>query len=405
MGKMRKEVVAGLAIIALMLVIFGSLLYKRLRPAAADGDNEPTISAREMAVPIREPEPKRTVIAAETLPDGEVVQVEARDWSGRRGREVEPVAVDPVDAPPRESYLPRDEAALADAGADSYGGDPFAQRRQAVEDDAALPGEGRVPGDAALQQQVDQELHTQADRDTLEAAVDSAERRESLGRREPAGARYEEDAPAEAIPTSGTYGAEAEMPRSGLRSRFPQSEAGGGGYDAYDRQPGHLRHEGGAGHMHAQVTVENGKYTVQPNDNYWIVSQKVYGDGGYFKAIYEHNRLRYPRADKLQVGDVLDVPPAAVLLERYADMCPKPRKAPPRKTRCSRPAPGIAPASGSMSWAKGTRCSTSPSSSWAKPPAGRKSTSSTATCWATSSTICAPAPSWCCRAAAAKGTR
>ena len=80
--------------------------------------------------------------------------------------------------------------------------------------------------------------------------------------------------------------------------------------------------------MHAQVTVENGKYTVQPNDNYWIISQKVYGDGGYFKAIYEHNRLRYPRADKLQVGDVLDVPPAAVLLERYADMCPKPRKTP-----------------------------------------------------------------------------
>ena len=81
----------------------------------------------------------------------------------------------------------------------------------------------------------------ESDRDTLEAAVDSAERREPVGRRESAGARYEEDAPAEAIPTSGTYGAETETPRSGLRSRFPQSEAAGGGYDAYDRQPGHLR--------------------------------------------------------------------------------------------------------------------------------------------------------------------
>ena len=314
MGKMRKEVVAGLAIIGLMLVIFGSLLYKRLRPAA-EADPEPTIAARDMAVPIREPEPQRTLLSTESMPDGEVVPAEAREWSRGSSRTV--AATEPLDAPPRESYLPRDQAA-EEAGAEGggYGADPFARGRDPLEADSA------AAGGAVLQQEVDQELRGQAERDALEAA-------DAAPAGDPTRARYEDDAAAEAVVTSGTYAAENELPRAGLRSRFPQEEMPRENYDSLDRQPGHLRHEGGPGRMHAPVAVENGKYTVQPNDNYWAISQKVYGDGGYFKAIHEHNRLRYPRADKLQVGDVLDVPPASVLLERYADLCPKPRKAPP----------------------------------------------------------------------------
>ncbi len=323
MGKMRKEIIAGLAIIGLMLVIFGSLLYKRLRPAP-DGEPEPVMAARDMAVPIREPEPHRTLVRAETMPDGELVSAEAREWAPAGSRTV--AATEPVDAPPRESYLPREQANLSpddvgtspDSGAapNDYGADPFARRRDPLEADAAGAGA------ANLQREVDQELRGQAERDALDVA-------DAASPIDPAQARYDDDAPAEAVVTSGTYAAENELPRAGLRSRFPQEEMPRDNYDSFDHQPGQLRHEGGPGRMHTPVAVENGKYTVQPNDNYWKISQKVYGDGGYFKAIHEHNRLRYPRADKLQVGDVLDVPPASVLLERYADLCPKPRKAPP----------------------------------------------------------------------------
>jgi nucleoid-associated protein YgaU len=66
-----------------------------------------------------------------------------------------------------------------------------------------------------------------------------------------------------------------------------------------------------------------GQYVVQPNDNYWTVSEKVYGTGGYFKAIYEHNRRQHSQSDRLQVGDVLDVPDETVLQQAYPQLCPK----------------------------------------------------------------------------------
>jgi nucleoid-associated protein YgaU len=76
-----------------------------------------------------------------------------------------------------------------------------------------------------------------------------------------------------------------------------------------------------------------GQYIVQPNDNYWTISKAVYGDGGFFKAIYEHNRRQHPKAERLQVGEVLFVPDAATLQKLYPDLCPKPgRVAAPQRT-------------------------------------------------------------------------
>lgn len=65
-------------------------------------------------------------------------------------------------------------------------------------------------------------------------------------------------------------------------------------------------------------------YTVQPNDNYWRISEKLYGNGAYFKALFEHNRDRYPRANRLKVGDVIQTPPAEVLQQTYPKLCPHP---------------------------------------------------------------------------------
>lgn len=63
-------------------------------------------------------------------------------------------------------------------------------------------------------------------------------------------------------------------------------------------------------------------YTVQPDDNYWRISQKLYGTGAYFKALYEHNRAQFPRADRMQAGDVIATPEAQALAERYPDLVP-----------------------------------------------------------------------------------
>jgi nucleoid-associated protein YgaU len=72
------------------------------------------------------------------------------------------------------------------------------------------------------------------------------------------------------------------------------------------------------------ASAKPGQYVVQPNDNYWTISEKVYGTGGYFKAIFEQNRPKHPNAERLQVGEVLSVPDPAALQKSYPDLCPKP---------------------------------------------------------------------------------
>lgn len=71
------------------------------------------------------------------------------------------------------------------------------------------------------------------------------------------------------------------------------------------------------------------QYVVGPNDNFWTVAERVYGNGGYFKALHEYNRDRCPRPDGLRVNDVLLIPTVEQLHRDFPDLCPKPRAASP----------------------------------------------------------------------------
>jgi nucleoid-associated protein YgaU len=75
-----------------------------------------------------------------------------------------------------------------------------------------------------------------------------------------------------------------------------------------------------------EVLGEDGRYEVQPNDSYWIISNKIYGSGSYFKALAEHNREVVPREDQLQVGDVISAPSVEELEQTYPTLCPKPSR-------------------------------------------------------------------------------
>jgi nucleoid-associated protein YgaU len=66
-----------------------------------------------------------------------------------------------------------------------------------------------------------------------------------------------------------------------------------------------------------------GTYKVQPGDNYWRISEKLYGTGAYFKALAEHNREHNLRDDRLQPGTVIAAPEVPVLEKKYASLCPK----------------------------------------------------------------------------------
>ncbi len=74
------------------------------------------------------------------------------------------------------------------------------------------------------------------------------------------------------------------------------------------------------------LPVENGMYTVQPGDTLWSISEKVYGTGGYFKALAARNRSMLPRSDKLTVGTQVAVPPTTDLERDYPALCPRQRK-------------------------------------------------------------------------------
>ncbi|MCE9606512.1 MAG: LysM peptidoglycan-binding domain-containing protein [Planctomycetia bacterium] len=70
----------------------------------------------------------------------------------------------------------------------------------------------------------------------------------------------------------------------------------------------------------ALPAVKNTPYVVTPDDNFWNISRKVYGDGSYYRALFAYNSDRYPHAEDVRAGSVLDVPPAEVLKQRYPEL-------------------------------------------------------------------------------------
>jgi hypothetical protein len=74
----------------------------------------------------------------------------------------------------------------------------------------------------------------------------------------------------------------------------------------------------------SEALPEGGQYRVAPRDTFWLIARKVYGEPGYYRALYEHNRRTHPRADKLPAGTLLETPDAETLERLYPEFCPRP---------------------------------------------------------------------------------
>jgi nucleoid-associated protein YgaU len=70
----------------------------------------------------------------------------------------------------------------------------------------------------------------------------------------------------------------------------------------------------------------DGKYVVQVNDDFWSISQKLFGTGGYFRALAKHNANKYPREENLRAGDVILAPSVTELERLYPELCPSPAR-------------------------------------------------------------------------------
>jgi len=60
---------------------------------------------------------------------------------------------------------------------------------------------------------------------------------------------------------------------------------------------------------------------TQANDSFWLISQRAYGSGRYYLALYEHNRRQFPRPDQIVRGMEIDIPPLQELQNRYPKLC------------------------------------------------------------------------------------
>ena len=80
-------------------------------------------------------------------------------------------------------------------------------------------------------------------------------------------------------------------------------------------------------------------YVVAPDDSFWTISEKAYGNGAYYRALFQYNRDRYPNAEDVRPGSVLDIPPLDVLQRQFPDLTTNTAAAAPAESSPEPPRP------------------------------------------------------------------
>jgi len=64
------------------------------------------------------------------------------------------------------------------------------------------------------------------------------------------------------------------------------------------------------------------RLVTDANDSFWSISERAYGTGTYYRALFRHNRLRVLRPDQLRAGLEIEVPSTSLLRQLYPADCP-----------------------------------------------------------------------------------
>ena len=68
--------------------------------------------------------------------------------------------------------------------------------------------------------------------------------------------------------------------------------------------------------------IEQETWTVKQGDSFWSIAQSRYGDGRFFRALYEQNRLSHPDFENLKAGTQLVLPAVEEMRAQHPDLCP-----------------------------------------------------------------------------------
>jgi nucleoid-associated protein YgaU len=384
---MGKEKKIGLAVLAILFVVFGAVVLRRLtRPAeetsaAADAIERPSgagkaetavddarsaNSAATASKPTVLPAMKLSGRAARRTPDDVTSQWITANDTTKKSSNGEASAAS--DAPP--AAMPGPPTPSADAG---YAG--LGDVRQIPPPPASAAAAQTSPSDASAlapaKEAVDP-FRAHAERPVTAAAPGGAPAASPPGYASPvdsySAASSQSNSPAgrdryasssSAYPSSprDPYSAAAPSPPNPDRSRdsysatwsSPAPEAGrtssrgaAGSAEESDftaaARPRTARSGNGpVGNSYEAESSSRagGTYEVQPNDTFWLISQKVYGSGAYFKALAEQNRGKVAARDKLRVGETISTPTIAQLEQAFPELCPKPAHRESARSRAS----------------------------------------------------------------------
>ena len=70
------------------------------------------------------------------------------------------------------------------------------------------------------------------------------------------------------------------------------------------------------------VSFEKSTWIVKKGDSYYSIAQSNYGDGRFFRALFEHNRHDVPGFENLTEGVEIDLPGVEELVQNYSFLCP-----------------------------------------------------------------------------------
>jgi nucleoid-associated protein YgaU len=61
---------------------------------------------------------------------------------------------------------------------------------------------------------------------------------------------------------------------------------------------------------------------IRPGDSFWLISERAYGTGAYFKALYRFHEASIAEPDRLPVGQSLEIPSLETLRELFPEDVP-----------------------------------------------------------------------------------
>jgi len=331
-SRLGKEAKIGVAVIGILLVVFGVVVAMRLmgsgeesKPIAAEpgpGPHKPLMDPKNELM-LKDTRPKSfgappTLVSAKASSDKppKSASIDLDRWKTSSDRHESKHASSgntPMSAPP--TFMPDPPKPPRAESRDRYAMDPPPSRDV---DKIGMPND-----------------------DSLRGPKPEIRENRSPGSRHSLSSRDSDDgfATVETPPALPPYRERSRLddsvapkpPRDRSFSAMPASQPQFASDDYRREMPPEPRHTGVKPRRPAASSLYNnppprrddGKYEVQPNDSYWTISERLYGMGAYFKALAQHNSEKGVTEERLRPGTLIFAPELAELEKSYPDLCPK----------------------------------------------------------------------------------